>query len=95
MEAEIFEQHHIARFHFGHECFDGMANTIRGEDNLLAKQPSQAFCDWSQAVLRIEFAFGSAEVRAEDDFPSVIDDMIDGREGRANTRVVRNLQGVV
>ena len=92
MEPEIFQQHDIARLHLGNEAFHGGADAIRSKDDLFPKQALETLGNGGQAEFGVKLSLRSTEVRTEDDFGSLIDRTINGREGRSDPGVVGNLQ---
>ena len=73
MEAQVFEQQHLAVFELARQLAGEVADAVRreGDVDLLAdgviEHDAQAVDDGPQAVLRIRLALGAAQVRAEDD----------------------------
>ena len=95
MEAEIFQQHDIAGFHFGDEAFNSGADAVRSKNHFFAEQALEAFRNGSQAEFRIEFSLWPPEVRAQNDFGALVDGAIDGGQCRSNPSVIGNLQGII
>src|SRR5262245_57749188 len=95
MKTKIFEQHDVARLHFGDQAFDVRADAVRRENNVFSQEPSKPLRNGRETEMGIERAFGATEVRADDRFTAVVDNAVDGRERRSDTGVVRNLQRII
>ena len=90
MVAHVFEKQHAAirkGFALG---FRLGADAIGSEFNRLPQQLSQAGGHRRQAVLRIDFALGAAEMRSEHESRAALDGQTKRRQRFADARIVRN-----
>ena len=78
----VFQQYHIAVFHFCYSFFRIFANyvIVFCEYNFFAQQFGQTFCYRCQRQFRLGFALGFAHVRAKDYFAAVFHQFFNGRQ---------------
>ena len=60
----------------------------------MIQEHAQAVNDWTQAILRIDFAFGPAKMRREDHLCLVSESVLNGRQRLADASVVGDLRAV-
>ena len=100
VEAEVFEQQHLAVFELIRELARKVANTVgrEGDVHLFAdgvvEHDAEAIDDGPQAVLRARLALGTAEVGAENDLGAMTKCELDGRQGFADARVIEDFSAV-
>ena len=87
VEPQVFEEDHAARMR-GDGGRGVRADAVGGKRDGPAEQPGQVVGDRLQAVLGIGLALRTSEVRREDDRGALFERVADGRQRRADPRVV-------
>ncbi len=94
MEAEVFEEERLAGFEVGGHLAGDCADAVGGEGYVLVvaedviEQAAKVGDQGAKAHGLDGFAFGAAEVGAEDDFRFVAQSVLDGRERLADAGVI-------
>ncbi len=88
VEAGIFEHQHLAGFERFGGSFGYRANAVFGKGHRLAHQLRQVICHRFEGVFGIRTTLGPAQVRAQDHSRAVIEQILDGRQGRPNAGIV-------
>ena len=92
MEAGVFEQNDFSVFHVCDSSLCAFADGVFGEPDLrIGQQLGKLFTDRCECVLFIDLSLRTAEMRAEDDFRVVCEQVLDRRQCCDDTLVVRNL----
>ncbi len=86
--AEIFQQRDFAVLEFRGGLLGLFADAIIDELDRHADQGGQRRNDRGQALFRIAFALGPAQVRAEENAGALFDQVLDGRHGFPDALVV-------
>ena len=100
VEAQVFEEQHLPGFELARELGCDLADAIgregdvEGLADLMVEQHAQAVDDGAQAVLRIDFALGTAEMRGEDHLRLMSESVLNGRQRFADASVVGDLRSV-
>ena len=85
VEAEVFEKDDVTRLCSGACGFDfGTAAVVKELDRLL-DEFFELLCDRSEGELRVHFAVRAAEVGSEDHSSTLVESVLDGREGGFDT----------
>ncbi len=96
MEAEVFKQQRLALLEFERHFFGFGPNALGAEANIFAarqflvEQHAEALGDGFQTQLWIRLAFGTAQVRREDEARAVTQSVFDGGQGFADAGVVHD-----
>ena len=96
VEAEVFEQQGLAFFQLARHFFGFGADALGTEADVLAARQflvehhAQTFGDGLEAHLGIRLAFGTAEVRGENEARAVAQSVLDGGQGFADAGVVHD-----
>ena len=89
-EAGVLQQHHVAVVHGGHSGLGVVAHhvVIVGKDNVLAQLCAQGLGHRRQAELGLGAVLGLAQVAAQDHLCAVVDQLLDGGQGRVDAVLV-------
>jgi len=90
VEPEVFQQQNIARLQDGFGLLDFVADAIIHERDGPGQNLRQTFGAGTEALFRIAFAFGSAEMGTEDDAGAVLPQVFDRRDGGLDPFIVGN-----
>src|ERR1019366_6669421 len=96
VEAQVFEQQRLAFFEFERYFFGFRPDTVGAEAHVFSarqffiEQHAQTLGHRLQAQLGIGVAFGTAEVRRQDQARAVTQSVLDAGQGFANARVVHD-----
>src|ERR1051325_627469 len=91
MEAEVFEQKHVAVLQARDRFFGPRADAIFGERDGLTQQLRKMLGDGTQAVLLYALALRPAQMRSEYDASALLRGVTNRRQRRAHARVVADL----
>ena len=95
MKPEVLQQEHFARFHLLRHA-PGIRSRGGGREGaFLLQEPRQALCDRSEGISEIGFSLGPADVGADDDPRALIQQIVDGGQGRPDAGVVRDVSLIV
>ena len=94
VEADVLQQNDVARLHRVDALLGVLADDVLGQDDLLIELLAQALRNGGQGILHVEFALGTAQVRAEDDGRIVVQEVLDGGQRRHDAGVVGDLRAV-
>ena len=100
MEAQVFEEQHLAGLelarHLGRDLADaiGREGDVEGIADVVIEKHAQAVDDRTQAVFRVGLALGTAEMRGEDHLGLMSERVLDGRQRLADAGVVGDLGSV-
>ena len=89
MKPQILQQQYFARLwlHVGHITADAIERHL----NRLSEQFREPRCYGSQTHFRIVLAFGPPEMAGKDDCGSLVQRILDGGKGSADSLVARDL----
>jgi len=96
VKTEVLEQQRLAFLEFERHFFGFGPNALGAEANVFAarqffiEQHPQTLGDGPEAQLWIGLAFGTAQVRREDETRAVAQSILDGGQGFADARVVHD-----
>ncbi|KFB70704.1 MAG: hypothetical protein AW09_004194 [Candidatus Accumulibacter phosphatis] len=82
MEAKVFEQDDFTRLDRGAGGLDFRANAIGQELHLASEQPRESGGHRRKTVLRHDLAVGTTKVRHENDGCTMVQSILDRRQGR-------------
>ena len=89
VETKVLQQDHLTVARGVDRVLDLLADAVLGEDDGLAQQLLELGLDRLQAVLGVDLAVGTAEVRHEDDrLGAILNGVLDGGESSNDTLVV-------
>ena len=94
VEAEVFKQEGLAGLEVAGELGGDLSDAIGGEGDVLVvaddvvEECAEAVDDGAEAHALDGLAFGTAQVRGEDDLGLVAEGVLDGGDGLADARVV-------
>ena len=94
VEADVLQQNDVAGLHRVDALLGVLADDVLGQDDLLIELLAQALRNGGQGILHVEFALGTAQVRAEDDGRIVVQEVLDGGQRRHDAGVVGDLRAV-
>ena len=100
VEAEVFEQQHLARFELAGHLFGNFAHAVGREGHvdgfaeLLVEEFAEAVDDGAQRILRIRLALGAAEVRGKNDLGVTAQGVLDGGQRGDDAGVVGDFLAV-
>ena len=95
MEAQVFEQQHVAVFERLGRGFGFRTDAIGREGHGLAEQLRQARGRGFQAHFGIGFALGPAQVRGQNQPAAALHNVLNGGQRGLDARVIRDFAGVV
>src|SRR5699024_3465884 len=95
IEADIFNEHDIAFAQAIGALMGIFTGDIASQRDVLVQGFTQSLCDWGWGILIIEFALRAAQVSAEDDFRSPVDQSLDGGQGGIDTPWVGDISVVI
>jgi len=89
VKSQVLEQDDLAVLGIRNSLLNLFADTVLGQDNLLAELRLELGHDGGEGVLGVGLAIGAAQVGHEDDaFCAVIDGVFDGGDGADDALVV-------
>src|SRR5439155_18785238 len=95
VKTEVFQEEHVARLHPGDQFLDLRPDAIWREEDFFAQKALEPSGDRCQAVSRVRFAVGAAQVGAQDDLGPLIHGAVDGGQRGADPGIVGDLMIVV
>ena len=94
IEAEVFEQQHLAGFELGRFVHGIGSDAVIGKEDIHAEQFGYVWQDMPEGELRC-YAFGASQMRADDGHTAVGYDLAESGEGCADAGVVGDLKVVI
>ena len=85
MEAEVFEEDDFTRLDSGAGSFDFRTHAVGEELHRLLDEFFELLSNRSERVLHVLFAIRTAEVGSEHDCCTLVESVLDGREGGFDT----------
>lgn len=91
VEARVFEENYVARFHFRADFLYLFADAVVHENDGLAELFGQRLRHGSERELRVGLAFRAAEVARENDHCAFVEKVLDCGQRRHNAGVVADI----
>ena len=88
MEADVLQQHHFAVLQFGGQLVGGFADHVVRHLHFLTQQLAQTLGDGAQRILHVELSLGTAQMRAQNDFRAILDQILNGGKRAAEAVLI-------